>query len=155
MTTYTLSFLFCSTIYLGFLLTLYLICRTQSQSSAHRSVCCSRCIRSAPTFSIALLLCCLFSWVLTFCGWGLPMKCSFKPSLYVHCHRMAMYCQDEWRGLALCCNLLFASLFLSMSKHLPLLMWNSLSSACQQQLWIMYTCVSTDVHEHTKMVKRF
>lgn len=69
---------------------------------------------------------------------------SLSPCLYIV---MWWPCavKTSWRGLALCYNVLFAQCSPSMSKHLPFLIWNSLSSACQQQVRITLA-----PHTHTR-----
>lgn len=146
------SFFFCATIYSAFWLTLHLFF-PQSYSSAHRLVC-----RSA-SFCTYLFNC--FAFVISpslnsdLLWNGCPWKRSFTSSSFWHCLGMAMCRQDGWRALALCSNVLFASVFLSVSKHLLLLMWNSLLSACQQQLQITNAHPCADVHDKKKKEQRW
>lgn len=62
---------------------------------------------SLPLYLLVQLLCfCdfLFPEFWPSVKW-LPMKCSFTSSSFWHCLGLAMYCQDGWRALALCCLL--------------------------------------------------
>lgn len=80
------------------------------------------------------------------CQWNAH---SLPPCLYIV---MGWPCavrnsEELWHCAVMCCLLQCS---LSMSKHLLFfLKWNSLSSACQQQLGIMHTSVWT----HKKMAK--
>ena len=73
---------------------------------------------------------------------------SLSPCLYIV---MGWPCaartsEEVWHCAVMCCLLQCS---LSMSKHLLFLIWNSLSSACQQQLRIMHT----SVHWYTRTLR--